>query len=446
MGSPTKRQMLVLVALLASASVVRTAEPTQASVAPDITRSLAEGTDLPGLIRLAVERNPGIKAARAEWRAAIEELPQATALPDPMVQFDYFGANVETRVGPQEYRYGVSQAFPFPGTLRQAVQVASGEVRIKRTQYDRAARDLVVDLKLSYHELVYLRKAQEITRQNQELLNHILKAANTRFTQGKAKLSDVLKAQSQLAQLSYDLVLLRELEQVEAATVNALLDLPTASEIGEVRTPPTAVLTLSVEQLEHLALTRRQEVEIAEGMAEKSREQIRLTKLRNRPKFTLSAMRIETGEADMAVEDSGKDAWLVGLGVSIPLWSGRNRSRVRQAELLHEAAESRKRVVQNQTRADVKSVYFRLENARRLIELYEKSLIPQAKQAMEVAEQWHDGEVNDVSGFLETQGVWLNFNLARLRAVTDYQQYLARLERLVGGSLRQAQAEKETVE
>ena len=148
----------------------------------------------------------------------------------------------------------------------------------------------------------------------------------------------------------------------------------------------------------------------------------------------------------MAVADSGKDPWTVGVGVSIPLWFDRNRSRVRQAEMLHEAAVQRRRVVENQTRATVKSVYFRLENARRLVELYEKSLIPQAEAAMDVAEQWHDGDVKDVSGFLETQGVWLNFNLARLRAVTDYQQYVARLERLVGGPLPEMDAGKEGVE
>ena len=37
--------------------------------------------------------------------------------------------------------------------------------------------------------------------------------------------------------------------------------------------------------------------------------------------------------------------------------------------------------------------------------------------------------------FLETQSVWLNFNLARLRAIADYQQNVARLEKLVGGKI-----------
>ena len=437
-----KRQVL-LGGLLVSATVAFAAEPGRPAAAEGAALSLSEGVDLPGLIRLAAARNPGVKAARSDWRAAIEQLPQATALPDPMVRLDYFGESVETRGGPQEYRLGVSQAFPFPGTLRQAGQVASQEVRVRHARYDRALRDLIADLKLSYHELLYLRGAMEITGQNQELLNHILKAANTRFATDKAKLNDVLKAQSQLAQLSYDLVLLRELEQVEAAKINALLDLPTSTVIGEAEVPPTAPRQLSVEQLEAAALTHRQEVEIAEGMAEKAREAVGLAKLQSRPTFTLSAMRIETGEAEMPGDDSGKDPWLIGVGVSIPLWFGRNRSRVRQAELLHESASDRKRAVENQTRSSVKAVYFRLENARRLIELYEKSLIPQAEQAMEVAEQWHDGDAQDVSGFLETQSVWLNFNLARLRAVTDYQQYLARLERLVGGPLPRAQAGKD---
>ena len=439
----TKRRVIVVVGLLTAAVVVAAAEPEPPPVANETGRSLADGVDLVRLIRMGAHRNPSVKAARADWRAAIEELPQATALPDPMVRFDYFGESIETRVGPQKYRYGISQTLPFPGTLRQAGQVASKEVRIKHAQYDRALRDLIVDLKLSYHELLYLRGAMEITRRNQELLNHILKATNTRFAEGKAKLNDVLKAQSQLAQLSYDVVLLRELEQVEMAKINALLDLPASAEIGEAKMAATAVSQLSVEQLETAALAQRQEIEIAGGMVEKRREAIRLAMLRNRPSFTLNAMRIETGKADKDVDGSGKDPWLVGVGLSIPLWFDRNRSRVRQAELLHESAENRKRTVENQTRSDVKAVYFRLENARRLIELYEKSLIPQAEQAMEVAEQWHDGEGMEISGFLETQGVWLNFNLARLRAVTDYQQYLARLERLVGGPLPTA-GEKET--
>jgi outer membrane protein TolC len=409
-----------------------------------VTAIATDQVTLPELLRLGINRNPAIDAARNEWAATIEQLPQVTALPDPMIRFDYFLENVETRIGPQECRYGLSQAFPYPGTLAQAGAVVEQAVRIKHTQYDRAIRDFIVDLKLSYHEITYLRGAMVITAQNQDLLNHILKIMNARYAEGKAKLNDVLKAQSQLAQLSYDVILLRELEQVETAKINVLLDLPTATPLGEAALPPLEVVSLPIDEIEAAALAGRQEIEIAAGNVGKTKEEIRLAALQNRPKFTVSTMRIATGDAAMPnVGDSGNDAWLVGVGLSLPLWREKNRSRVRQAELIHEAALSSHRVVENQTRAGVRSVYFRLENARRLIELYEKSLIPQAEQAMKMAEQWHGSDVKDSSAFLETQGVWLNFNLARLRAATDYQQYKARLERIVGGRIPAAKTEDE---
>ena len=389
--------------------------------------------DLPGLIRQGPERNPSIKAALIEWQATVAKLPQAVALPDPKLRLDYFVDSIETRVGPQQYRVGLSQRIPFPGTLAQAGEVAGRDIRIRHAEYDRAVRDFIVDLTVSYNELVYLRGAAEITRQNQGLLDHVLGVASTRYAEGAAKLNDVLKAQSQLAQLSYDLVLLHELEQVETARINALLDRPSATPLGELQTPQLSRSQRSLPEIEAVALGQRQEIEIAAGQVDKAAESVRLAKLQNRPSLTLNSTHVLVGDATANVADSGKDAWMVGVGISLPIWRRHNRSRVDEAELRHAAAVQQQRVIENETRAALRAVYFRLENARRLIELYEKSLIPQAAQAMEVAEQWHDTEVNDIAGFLETQGVWFNFNLARLRAVTDYQQYLVRLEQLAGG-------------
>ena len=69
----------------------------------EIEAALPEGINLPTLIRLAVERNPQLKAARARWQATIEKYPQVTTLPDPMFMYGYFLRSVETRVGPQRH-------------------------------------------------------------------------------------------------------------------------------------------------------------------------------------------------------------------------------------------------------------------------------------------------------------------------------------------------------
>jgi hypothetical protein len=65
-------------------------------------------------LRYGALHSAGLKAAFEEWKAALEQTPQAKALPDPRLTYGYFTQEVETRVGPQlqrvSYRAGVLQA------------------------------------------------------------------------------------------------------------------------------------------------------------------------------------------------------------------------------------------------------------------------------------------------------------------------------------------------
>ena len=428
-----KKPIPTLLIFLAILPIQLKAEP---QTAVPLTETLAEGGDLPTLIRLAVERNPKLKVARINWEATIERYPQVTALPDPMLSYNYFVRSVETRVGPQRHRLGFSQAFPYPGTLDAAGRVILKEIEIMRVKYEQAMRDLIVDLKLSYHELVYLQQARQVTEQNQQLLAQIVQIANTHYASGEATLNDLLKAQSQLAQLSYDLILLRELEEVEKANIHALTGGPSTQPLVEPTSVPYTPLDIPIADLEAKALAGRQELQIADLTIQKATEAIALAKLTTKPTLKLNLMTVETGGALMPdTLGSGKNPISIGVGISIPWSSTKNRSQIQEAELNHSATLENKRSLEDQTRANLKKVYFRLENAQRLVALYEDTLIPQAESAMQIAETWHQEGAKSIAGVLETQSVWLNFTLARLRAITDYQQNLARMEQLVGGSI-----------
>ena len=412
---------------------------TQTATIPeqtDMTTLFAETLELPNLIRVAVDRNPKVKAAKARWQATIEQYPQVTALPDPMFMYGYFLRSVETRVGPQRHRISFSQAFPYPGTLDAAGAVVKKAVEIERVKHEQVIRDLIVELKLSYHELAYLQRAVELTRQNHQLIASILAIATTRYAEGKAILNDVLKAQSQLAQLEYDLVLLAELQRVEHANINGILSVPSTTPLGA--TVPVAYEPLDVvlADIEKQALSKRQELRIAALTIEKATKGIALAELQTKPMLKFDLMTVETGEALMFdAPGSGKNPFSIGFGVTIPWSSLKNSSKVRQAQQNHESVTANKRALEDETKVALQKVYFRLENARRLVELYETTLIPQAGAAIEIAETWHQEGPKSIAGFLETQSVWLNFNLARLRAIADYQQNLARLEKLVGGKI-----------
>ena len=402
----------------------------------DVATLFAETIELPKLIRVAVERSPKVSAAKARWQATIEQYPQVTALPDPMFMYGYYMRSVETRVGPQRHRISFSQTFPYPGTLDAAGEVVKKAIEIQRVKHEQVIRDLIVELKLSYHELAYLQRAVELTRQNHELVASILTIATTRYAEGKAVLNDVLKAQSQLAQLEYDLILLEELQRVEHANITGILSIPSSTTLGAAAPVVYEPLDISLTDVEKQALSKRQELWIAELSIEKASEGIALAELQTKPMLKFDLMTIETGKSLMLdAPDSGKDPFTIGFGVTIP-WSGlKNSSKIREAQQNREVATENKRSLEDATRVALQKVYFRLENARRLVELYETTLIPQAGAAIEAAETWHQEGPKSITGFLETQSIWLNFNLARMRAIADYQRNLARLEQLVGGKI-----------
>jgi outer membrane protein, heavy metal efflux system len=400
---------------------------------------LPQGTpvelSLPAVIRQAVERNPGLQAARARWQAAVEKYPQALALPDPMLEYRYDGTV-------DEHRVGASQVVPPPPMILAESRMALTEAHLARLGYDIALRDLIVETKVSFFELAYLESAIAITRQNQELLQHIAQVAAARYAQNQTTLNDVLKAQAQAAQLDYDLVLLHELQDTERVGLTTLLAMPSGTPFGPAAVVPLEPLELTPDEVEQRALQNRQEIAQMAAEARKAGLAVDLAKSKWWPE--VKVMVTAVAATDMEPPPESEDALMVEVSVSIPLDVRKKRAGVREAVAARAAAEDDLRSLNDETRAMVRKAYFSARNAMRLIELYEKTLIPQAKQAMQIAEAWNTDREKNFSGLLETQSTWLNFNLARLRAMADYQQSLARLERLAGGLLVPAQPKEGT--
>ena len=211
------------------------------------------------------------------------------------------------------------------------------------------------------------------------------------------------------------------MQRVEHANINGILSVPSTTSLGATVPVAYELLDVTLADVEKQALAKRQELRIAALTIEKATKGVALAELQTKPMLKFDLMTIETGEALMLdAPGSGKNPFSIGFGVTIPWSDLKNSSKVREAQQNHEAVTANKRVLEDETKVALQKVYFRLENARRLVELYETTLIPQAGAAIEVAETWHQEGPKSIAGFLEMQSVWLNFNLARLRAIADY--------------------------
>lgn len=386
------------------------------------------------LVRYAYENSPAIKESRESWNASIETYRIQTGYPDPKLMVTYFPDPIETRLGPQDWNASISQNIPFPGKLSKAGRVATSDANIARIRLDQAIRDVIISIRESVYELYYIRTAKQIARQNEKLLDHLRKVTETQYAQGSVALVDVVKAQSQVGQLRYDMLLLDDLEMTEITQLNSILNRSPEAFIGQIRFEKAVDIVFSLEEIYKMAQDHQEEIKMASERIKKAQAKTDLARAKNMPDFNLGLFYAAIGEPDVPQppDDAGRDSIGIQAGITLPLWFGKNKSRVNLARAEKRKAEASKERQINSTRAKIRTLYFRFQNTERIITLYRDDLIPQAAGAMELSETFFKEGQSSFSDFIETQSVWYNFQLALARAQADYGKYIVKIERLVG--------------
>lgn len=425
---------LAVGAVIFASPPARGAEPAELEA---LEKRLKDGASLSDLVNYAYRTNSSVKGAREAWKGMIERYRVETGLPDPEIGFSYYPRPLMA-----EYEAMVSQTIPFPGTLSQAGEMVKAEIEMGRLEFDKTLRDAVVAVRESYHELFYIQNAKKVVALTRDLLEHLRTVGETAYAQDRATFFDVVKAQSQLAQLQYDAVLLDDLEQNEKVQLNSLLSRPPGAEIRLADEEPLPPLVYRLDDIYELAKKYQEEIRMAEAQINKARAKIGMAKYEYLPMFRIGAS-YARGNPDMVPEEF-RNAVGVQFGLSIPLWLNKNKGRLEEARAEERKALAMKTAQINETQAMIRNAYFRVKNSERLILLYRDQLLPQAGRAMEVAETWFREKQGSFSDFIETEAVYYNFQLALARARADYGRSLAQLERLSGRILTQKEGEGKT--
>ncbi|MEE9310175.1 MAG: TolC family protein [Cocleimonas sp.] len=401
----------------------------------------ANPANLNQLIKIAVDNNSGLKSRKLKWQSLIHQYPQATAYADPSLTYTEAVSPIETRLGPQDRVLTLKQKLPFKGKRALKGEIVKKDIEIAKVNFNKASRDLVVAVKKSFYELVYIENAIKLSMQNKVVLEKITHIATTDYASSASTLNDVAKAQSQYAQVSYDVQLLEELRSTEKTQINTLLnrapEQPFQIHSG-VRQPPK--FAHSTASLYKWAESNEENI-IADLNIQKSQVQTKLSNYTSLPDFNIGAAYSQIGERDdvSGLRNNGKDAFSVNIGINIPLNRGKNNAIKEQARINQLKQIQDKKALKNRLNSKVKSIYFRLNNAYRQTVLYSKNLIPQANRAMQIAQlQYRENssqKKGSIAGYLETQSTWLNFQLAYQRAVADYWKNLIELEKITGKKL-----------
>lgn len=399
---------------------------------------LDESSTVEDYLTYAALNNPGLEAAFHRWQAALEGTAQAGTLPDPRFTYGYFIREVETRVGPQRQRFGVSQSFPWTGTLKLRRDAAALAAEAERQHYEAAKLELFRRVKLAFHEYAFLARAVEITGENVELMTWFERVARSRYKVGSANHADIIKAQVELARLEDRLISLRDRLRPAAARLNSELNRERGAPLplpGPVEAAPVVVDEAAL----YAAVGETPRLEAIDRAAERERVAAELARKGLYPGFTLSLDYLETGSAlDPATPDSGKDPLMAMVSVNIPLWRESTRAAEREARARENAALLRREEEENRLGARLEEALFAFRDAERKIDLYGNSLLPKARQSLEVTQKAYSAGKAGFIDLVDAQRTLLDFRLARERALADRAEKLAEIEEIVGTELPRA--------
>lgn len=405
------------VAILAIASTLMSDGATVASLPQD----------LEGYLEQALEANPGLQAFSARYDAARQGIPQASALPDPVLQVTRFIESVQTRTGPQETVIQLSQRIPWFGKLDSREAVAAAEAEALSYAYQNQQLVLARRVAIAYFEYGYTGQAISLTREQQALLQKLIPIVEDRV-RGGGDLNPLLLLQVELGKVTDRLQSLEQIRTSQSADLQALLAL---ADPGLLPMPGLAVPP--VEQLDGAQLragleAANPELAMLDHRIRSAEARRRLARLESYPDFNLGVNYIQIGDprVNPTTPDAGADPWGVTLSVNIPLWQKRNRAAVAGALSSQRSAEMEYQNRRNYLRAELTGSLSRLEDANRRLRLYGSELLGLANQAVEISRTSYENGRTGILEVIDSERSLLELQLLYWRAAADaWQQRIA---------------------
>ncbi|HEX8925701.1 MAG TPA: TolC family protein [Terriglobales bacterium] len=396
--------------------------------APAEGAASAQLLNLDDVVREVQSHNPALTSAQRAVEARKLAVGVAGALPDPTVSLAYMGSAVPFKTMADDgssYR-GLSamQMLPLGGKRELRREMARKEVNASEADQLAVARRLTSEAKAAYYDYFYYDKALAITSANKARLQQLTEISQARYSVGKAMQSDVLRANVELTMLLQREVTLQQQRETAAARLNTLMGrapdapLPAPAPITKESLPTIAALSPVAEANDPM-LKKEQ------SMVARNQVAINMARKEYTPDLSVGYMyQQRTGMPDM---------YGMQFTVNVPVfYRSKQRQAVEQAKLDLASSEQSREARKLELAYELKQMHAMAVNADKMLDLYDKAIIPQAELALQSSQSSYSVGTSDfltvVTNFTTINGYQIDY----YRQLADYETALSRIEALTG--------------
>lgn len=144
--------------------------------------AMAQSDSLAHYLETAARNNPLISSDYLLYKASLEKIPQAGAIPDPQLEMGFFLKPMEVIDGKQIADFKLMQMFPWFGTTRAARNEAAEMARMSYEKFRETRDNLFLEVKTQWYALANLQQQLTNVRENTVLLKALRDLAVNRFS------------------------------------------------------------------------------------------------------------------------------------------------------------------------------------------------------------------------------------------------------------------------
>ena len=375
---------------------------------------------------IAAENNPELKAKYKEFEAAMQKIPQVSSLPDPNLSMGYFISPVETRLGPQNMRFSLTQMFPWFGTLKAQKYATTLMAESKYQAFLNTKNQLYSQVATAYYPLYELLKLKDIEQENIKILESYKNIANAKFENGKGSLVDVLRVDIMLKDAQTNLDILTKKEPSLTSWFNSILNRPYDEKV--VVSKDLQIMELPMEYRKDSITTNPilQELELKKQASEVA---IEVARKQGLPKLGLGLDYVLVGKGMNNFPDSGKDIIMPMVSVSLPIFRKKYNAATKEAKLMQESYSFQKEAYENKLNGTYYKLVFELEKERDLLKLYEGQVLTLSK-SLNLLFAYYSNANKDFEEVLRMQQELLKYQKMQLSSSSTFYIKLAELDYL----------------
>ena len=382
--------------------------------------SEASYEDLQSYLSLALANNPQLDAFEQRYEAALQRIPQASALPDPMLQVTSFVESIQTRTGPQENVFMLSQKLPWFGKLGSRKEVASSEAEALWYAYQNQQLSLVRGVSLAYYEYGFTQEAIRLTEENRNLLEKLEPIVEEKV-KGGADLNALLRLKVEIGKVDDRLQTLQQKRVAQSAKLGELLALSDPSVLPWPKWDAPEPVALDGPLLARAIRANNPELQMLERKVASAEARREIARLESYPDITLDLNYIQIGspEVNPGTPDAGRDAWGVTVAVNIPIWFDKYDAAKAEALATKRSFEYEYENRYNALRAELSASLSTLEDANRRLKLYGEELLSLAEQAVENSRTSYESGRTGILEVIDSERSQLDLQLLYWRAAAD---------------------------